>query len=479
MRARTLADIAAALGGRWLAPPPDDAALVTGASIDTRTLEAGQAFFAFKGEVVDGRDYISRAREMGAPVAFVDETPGAQCPPGVLLVDDLRAALAQLASEDRAARPDLRVVGVTGTNGKTTTTRLIESVLATRLRGRSSPKSFNNDLGLPLTILNSREDDQFVVCEMGTSSPGEIAALAEIARPDIAVITSIGRGHLEGLGSLAGVAREKASIVDGLTPGGVAIVTDDSPELDGVLAARAGVTIERVGESAGARWSIGSIRSGSDGVRFELGSVGELACPIPGVHNASNAAIAAAVGVQIGISPDDIRRGLSGAAAPDMRLSVESIAAPGGPITLINDAYNANPDSVRAALRTLATFEPGAGGRLVAVLGDMLEIGPDSDIEHQTLLEAAPPSIDLIVALGEAMSDAVNQALDGTAQGEALGEATDEAITRAAALVRPGDVVLLKASRAIRLERMAEVLRRAVGANAEIHSVPPLRTDGP
>lgn len=470
---RGLDQIASDLGGRWLAPPGHTGAAVTGASIDTRTLVAGDAFFAFRGQRVDGRAYLERAFALGAPMCVVDQAPDGPTPPGTLLVPDLRAALTALARTERAARPGLRVIGVTGTNGKTTTTRLIEGVLSTELVGRSSPRSFNNELGLPLTVLSARAEDDFVVCEMGTSSPGEIGRLASIARPNVAVITSIGRGHLEKLGSIEGVAREKCSIVDGLVSGGVAIVTDDAPELDAELASRSGVRVQRVGGSRGADWRMGRVRCGGEGVTFELAGMGELSLALPGAHNARNGAIAAAVGAWLGLGEASIRRGLASARAPEMRLGVETVPIPGGSVTLINDAYNANPDSMRAALATLATFEPGEGGRRVAILGDMLELGGASDAEHAALLEGAPAGIDLIIALGPAMS----RAAEPIARGAALGEMSDSAARRAAGMVRPGDVVLLKASRSVRLERVRDALLSARGDSHAVHS--PTRTDAP
>ncbi len=470
MKPRTIGQVAQVLGGRWLAPPADPGATVTGASIDTRTLTPGDAFFAFRGEQVDGRAYLGQAFDLGAPLCVVDRATGSPCPPGTLLVDDLRAALTALARSERDLRPGLRVIGVTGTNGKTTTTRLIESVLSTELEGRSSPKSFNNELGLPLTLLGARDGEDFVVCEMGTSSPGEIGRLTAIARPDVVVITSIGRGHLEGLGSIEGVAKEKSSIVDGLAPGGVAIITDDSPAIDAAMALRTNVETQRVGTTDGARWRVSDVESGAHGVRFHVEGLGDLSLPLPGAHNARNGAIAAAVGAHLGLGAESIARGLAGARSPEMRLSVEIVQRPGGAITLINDAYNANPDSMRAALATLATFEPAPGGRRVAILGDMLELGAASDAEHAALIESAPAGIDLIVALGGAMSRAVSI----SPRAEALGEASDEATDHAASRVRPGDVVLLKASRSMRLERVAD----AIGARSHaVHS--PSRTDGP
>mgnify|MGYP001127042817 CR=1 FL=1 len=196
-------------GGEWLTPPPQSP--VHGAAIDTRALKPGQAFFAFKGERVDGHDYAQHAAQAGAPLIIAERKVAARTNTAVLRVPDVRAALAAIAAEHRKHLKG-KVIAVTGSNGKTTTTRLLHAALRARLSGTCSIKSFNNDLGLPLTLLNAAADDDFVICEAGTSGPGEIERLSAICTPDIAVITAVGRAHLEKLGSLEGVAREKASL---------------------------------------------------------------------------------------------------------------------------------------------------------------------------------------------------------------------------------------------------------------------------
>jgi len=223
--------IRAAVGGTYRARA-QVVSLAGGVSIDTRTLRPGQIFAAFKGEKVDGHRYLHEAQKAGSTLAIVErggELPG-ELPEGMTIieVESTRAALGKLARAYRKALTSTRVIAVTGSNGKTTTVRLIDQVLATRFRGSASIKSFNNDIGLPLTILAAKPTDQYVVCEAGMSSPGEIGYLAPIASPDIAVITSVGRAHLEKLGSQRAIAREKASLLQGLMPGGLGVVPADA-----------------------------------------------------------------------------------------------------------------------------------------------------------------------------------------------------------------------------------------------------------
>ncbi len=460
---------ARAASGSWLVEP---ARQIRGASIDTRELEPGQAFFALRGENVDGHAFAARAGELGASAVVVEDVEAIGAMPegvGVLRVADARAALRDLAAACRASRPGLAVVGVTGSNGKTTTTRLIHAALSGEKRGTCSRRSFNNDLGVPLTLLNAGGDDDYVVCEIGASGPGEIARLAAIARPRVGVITSIGRAHIEGFGSLAGVVREKGSLILSLPAGALGVAPDDAPALDDLLAS-AGADVIRVGasDSAGAR--VSGITPDAGGVAFELEGFGPLRIPLLGAHNARNAAMAALVARRLGVSDEAIRAGLARAEGAEMRLAVEHVRFAGGAITLVNDAYNANPDSIRAALATLASMTPGAGGRRVAVLGDMLELGPGSDQEHRSLLASVPGSVGLVHAVGAAMNAAAAGGSDARIRGAAT---LDEQATSAILdTLRPGDVVLLKGSRGMRLERLAEALRGGAG----VHSPSP--TDG-
>jgi UDP-N-acetylmuramoyl-tripeptide--D-alanyl-D-alanine ligase len=439
---------------------------------DTRSLAPGQVFLALRGERFNASTLVGEAAARGAWMAIVDDP--ASVPADVLpefpllVVADSRRALAQLAAEYRTTvLTRTSIIAVCGSNGKTTTVRLTDAALAQRLRGRSSAKSFNNEIGVPLTILRARADDQYLICEIGTNAPGEIAALGAIVRPDIAVITSIGREHLERLGSLEGVAREEASILEFLTPpprdgvprlrGMVAVVSADAACLDGAMAGlrRQPPFLIRFGEGERADLQVREIRQTVAGLEFmvrEHGSDSAFAIPMLGRHNASNAAAAIAVARVLGVADSEIAAGLRAATLPEMRLEVRPVRG----ITIINDAYNANPDSMRAAISTMAEIALGAGRR-VLVLGDMLEMGGHSEQGHQEVVSdaAALPGLDLLVLVGPAMRGAA-EALGLLARTEVvlMADLDDGRAREAAELLRPGDCVLLKGSRRMRLERI-------------------------
>lgn len=472
MRFWTLESIGREAGGVWLQGP--GAGVARGLTIDSREVRDGQVFVAIRGERTDGHLHLAAAARAGASMAMVTDEhaidlrslPAAF---GVLRVDDARAALGRLAAawRDELAREGVLVVGVTGSAGKTTTTRLIGATLAARWSGHHSPKSFNNSLGVPLTLLNAGLPgslERFVVCEIGTSHPGEIDALARIVRPDAAVITSIGTAHAEFLGSQAGIAREKTDLLRQIRPGGVGIVTADSPPLEAELARR---PIERgifrVGRRqdsdvrvAGVETHGGETRVVVDG----LGIAGErFAVNLLGEHNGLNASVAVAVGRWAGLTIPEIREGLAFARAPAMRLEPVRV----GSVLFINDAYNANPESMNAAIGTIGRIEPPPGGRRVLVLGDMLELGAASDSAHRGVARAAKEGgFELTVGVGPAMSRAIRDL--GGAGVRTEDEFDDAAAARVAGLLRPGDVVLLKGSRGTRVERVLEARRRSEAA---------------
>ncbi|MEQ8769263.1 MAG: UDP-N-acetylmuramoyl-tripeptide--D-alanyl-D-alanine ligase [Phycisphaerales bacterium] len=457
--------IRTAAGARWLAPPPERIENhPAGVSIDTRTLAAGQVFVALAGERVDGHAYLEHAREAGASMALV-EREDAALPDGlpVAVAPDGREALTRLARAYRAASPNLRVVGVTGSNGKTTTVRLIHAVLSGSRRGSASQKSYNNALGLPLTILNAGPSDQYVVCEMGMSTPGEIAALGRIAQPDVGVITSIGRAHLEALGSVEAIAREKASILEHVRGGGVGIVPAGVEVLERAIERIGSPRLLRVGTDDAADVRVTHVKTGARGVAFELNGRAAFEVPLLGAHNAHNGAVAVAVGWRFGLDDDAIRAGLANARPVAGRLERVTLGPRGAQIKVLNDSYNANPDSMLAAIGTLCEMKPGTGGRRVAILGDMLELGDDRESAHAEIARAVAGArgIHAAVLVGDAMRGAAGEAGGKATPGEL---ASDADADRIAAMVEPGDVVLIKASRGVRLERVAEALDRRFGA---------------
>ena len=372
--------LASAAGGRLVRRATR--AITPGVSIDSRAVGPGQTFVALRGERVDGHIFVGDAAARGAALAIVDDERALHDDGsiGVVHVPDARAALSRLADSYRRAIEGVVFVGVTGSNGKTTTTRLIHGVLSGAMAGRCSVKSFNNDIGVPLTVLSAREGDRFVVCEVGTNHPGEIEPLSRLIRPRVGVITSIGRAHVEGLGGVEGVAREKASIVAGLEPGGVLLYSADAPVLRALVGSGPGRVSFGVASDAMIR--VARVVGGLEGVRFTLGDGAEFACPLLGEHNACNCAAAVGVARLLGVDDRATRVALAGFRAAEMRLETVEI----GGVRVLNDAYNANPDSMAAAVRTLR--EVGAtASRRVAVLGDMLELGESGPAAHRELGE--------------------------------------------------------------------------------------------
>lgn len=487
----SLDSIRAAAGGVWLARPdlagnPVPVSGITGLSTDSRALTPGQAFLALKGEKHDGHAYLAQAAKAGSPLLIID-TPDAlpaALPAGVcvLKVQDTGQALLRLAAAYRRELEPTKVIAVGGSNGKTTTVRLIQSILSAHLRGTCSPKSFNNAVGVPLTVLSARKGDAYLLCEVGTNAPGEIAPLAEVLRPDIAVITSIGREHLEGLGSIRGVIQEETSLLRSLSPGALAVINAESEELDAAVSAMASQTniasLVRFGSSDRAEVRVERISSSFEGVSFTLNGRLELSLPLLGAHNALNAAAAFAVARRMGLSEVQIAEALRQVQGPPMRLERLSFAVPGGTIRVINDAYNANPESVLAAIRVFGELgaSPAAGvRRRVVVLGDMLELGAAGPEAHREMGEALAQArcADLVILVGPLMLFAADR-LRRVMPPEAvvLLESLDgPRAAAAAARLAPGDLVLLKGSRGMGLERLLVPLSSA--APARPHAAQP------
>lgn len=464
----TFDSIKQASGGTWAARPREGTT-PRGASIDTRTLRPGQIFFAFRGERVDGHAYLDAAADRGASLAVVD-APAASGDlsrfhgkMGILVTPDTPTALLRLGTAARSAMETTKVISIGGSNGKTTTTRLVEAVLSASLQGSASPKSFNNALGVPLTLLNASPGDAFVAAEVGTNAPGEIATLASLVRPDVAVITSIGREHLEGLGSIEGVAREESAILPSIAQGGTAIVNADSPLLQSLtrtmLAGRRDVSVVTFGLAKDADLRLTDIRHGMDGLLVTINDREVYLVPMIGRHNAGNAAAAVAVGRRMGLDTDTINAGLARARAPEHRLQRLII----GGIFVLDDAYNANPESMRAAIETFAEIAVAAPRRVV-VLGDMLELGPESDSLHREIGThvADCGAADVAMLVGPHSEQTARAIMDSSAS-VAVRHFADASLATCEAIARtfhPGDAVLLKGSRGMALDRVAAALRR-------------------
>nr|WP_286672433.1 UDP-N-acetylmuramoyl-tripeptide--D-alanyl-D-alanine ligase [Cohnella hashimotonis] len=461
---------------------------IAGVSIDSRSIGAGQLFVPIAGDRFDGHDYIETAASAGATAALWQRDRALPAGAGLplLLVDDTLAALQRLA-ESYLASWKPKVVGVTGSNGKTTTKDLIYSALATVYRTAKTEGNFNNHIGLPLTILRADRNTEVLVLEMGMSGFGEISLLSRIAKPDIAVITNIGESHLEHLGSRRGIAQAKLEIAEGLKDGGTLVYNGDEPLLREELAALAlpadAVRTIRFGESVACDLRATDIATDAERATFvatafaPAGSPGDgdnglneraaetetfrFSVPIPGRHNAVNALAAIAVARLLGVSDADIARGLAGAKLTGMR--IERIRAKSGALVL-NDAYNASPASVRAALSLVAQLQ--GYRRKWLVLGDMLELGPDEAEFHASIgRELSQGQADGLLAYGPLSAHTAEAAAQSMPAGRVRHFADKNELAEALlALVEPDDLVLVKASRGMKLE---EIVRRLAEGKEE------------
>ncbi len=423
-----LDEIAALCPGRLV--PAGWADQVTGVQIDSRRIEEGDLFVA----VADGSDFRDHAFARGAAA--------------VLLPDDAFAALAALGRAVRD-RSSAQVVGITGSMGKTTTKDILAALCRPHARTVAAEASYNAELGVPLTLCRLEDDTKIAVVELAMRGFGQIAALCDIAHPDVGVITSIGPAHLEFVQSLAGVARAKSELLSALASGAVAIVPAGEGELEEHL--RADLDVRRFGEGGDA--SVVAFEPLDDGSRvtFDLrGHSLELELNLAARHHAANAAAALLAYEALGLPLEDVQRG---AGQIEMsRWRGDELPLPGGGL-LINDAWNANPVSMRAALVHLV--ERAAGRRTVAVLGEMAELGPDALAYHRQVGRAAAElGIDVVLAVGPLAAAYVEE---GPAGAESLA-GVPEALERLGTLARPGDCVLVKASRSAGLEAVAEAL---------------------
>jgi UDP-N-acetylmuramoyl-tripeptide--D-alanyl-D-alanine ligase len=433
-----------------------------GVATDTRTIQAGDLFVALTGPHFDGHAFVGEALARGARGAVVSvgwEPPGDLPVGGILFaVPDPLRALGALA-RFRRERLNGVVIGITGSSGKTTTKDLLSSVLASRLRVHATTANLNNRIGVPLTLLAAPDEAEVIVVEMGTNSPGEIAELAALVHPDVAVLTTVGASHLEGLTDLAGVMEEKLDILRGMRAGGQAIVGDQPADLPERARALLGaqVRVAGISERADARWRgelLGMDEAGRWTVRLPDG---EFLCGLPGRHGVQNALLVLATAEAVGVPFEWAVPALAAAVPTHWR--GERVRR--GGLALWVDCYNANPQSTRAALELLADL-PVSGGK-VAVLGSMLELGPDAPRFHRELLDwAASLPLDLVVGIG-AFADAAEAWLLASSEPERStpsgpeilpAGSVEQAYAGLRTRLRGTETVLLKASRGVALERI-------------------------
>jgi UDP-N-acetylmuramoyl-tripeptide--D-alanyl-D-alanine ligase len=429
---------------------------VTGVSIDSRTLSVGEAFFAIRGHRLDGHAFLVEAAARGAACLVVHALPD-EVPANVplVLVEDTTQALGRLGAWHRA-RFSIPVVAVTGSNGKTTTKELVAGVLATRWNVLRPPKSFNNQWGLPLTLLQLGPEHQAAVLEIGTNARGEVAALAALAAPTVAVVTTVAAVHVEFLGSLDGVREEKAGLVRALPAGGVAVLNADDPRVAG-MARETRARVVTYGRAATAQVrATGEVVEDARGLGFTLEAGGErqpVVLGLAGRHNVTNALAAAAAGVALGLPLADIARGLAGVRP----VAGRCVWRQAGDVTILDDTYNASPVSVRAALDTIAAHRRGR--RVVVVLGDMLELGALTDEAHREVgRQVAALPADELVGVGRAMQAAVEAAREaGLAEARHL-TTFEDTVAHLLKRLAAGDLVLVKGSRGMRMERVVDAL---------------------
>jgi UDP-N-acetylmuramoyl-tripeptide--D-alanyl-D-alanine ligase len=459
----TLSQVREAVGGKALFNPRmESSTQVRSVSTDTRRMEPGSVFFALRGDNFDGHAFLSAAAAGGAVAAVVDQEPDGSLPNlRFILVDDTRKALGRLASYVRRQMGVCKVIGVVGSNGKTSTKHLISAALSAKLRGSISPKSFNNDIGVPLTIFPADPNQDYLVLEMGTNHPGEIRNLTTMARPDVGVITNCSAEHLEFLGDVMGVRRENSALIEGIRPGGLLVVNGDDRDLLDAVRGFDG-KIVTFGFLPSNDLFATDIELHADGTSFRLNNrPTRVWVPMLGKHSAANTLAALAVARRFGVDEAEAIAALAVSSKPEMRLQRYEV----GRTSIINDAYNANPASMKAALETLVGLDPPgkSRGRRIAVLGDMREMGISSDRLHRELgqlLASHAESIDHAVCVGPQSQLTYDSALQHGFARRHLHHFPDApaAIPHVQELVRPGDLVLIKASRSIRLERVAEAL---------------------
>ena len=453
MKPRPLSSVAAAVGGERTG----DDVHVSAVTTDSRHATPGALFVALEGERTDGHRFIQDALARGAVAVLVQEA--ADAPPPKIQVTSTPDALLRLAADERR-RFDGAVVAITGANGKTSTKDMTAAVASTTFRTHASPGSFNNEVGVPLTFLGAPPDTEVIVAELGARRAGDVTVLMPVAQPDVVVITNVGVAHMEIFGSWDLIVGAAAEPVDAMDPGGVVILNADDPVVAG-FAGRARARVVTFGRSEEASVRADEVRIEPDGrPTFELVAGGgreRVTLAVPGEHMVSNALAAAAVGAELGIPLEVCARALSRAQVSRWRM--ETFETPGG-VLVINDAYNANPESMAAALKA-ATVMSGER-RVVAVLGHMAELGDIAPEEHERIGGlAARLGVDRLITVGtEAKAIAVAGLREGfEPDAVASYDDLDAALRDVRAHVRAGDVVLVKGSRVVGLEVLAEALR--------------------
>ena len=431
----------------------DQTVVVNKVSTDSRTLKSSELFVALRGENFDGHNFVESAAQIGAAGAIVESTWNGEIPKNFALIraKDTLQAFQDLAANYRKSLT-LKVVAITGSNGKTSTKDFTAAVLAHRFRVTKTEGNFNNHVGLPRTILEATSGDEIGVWEIGMNHPGEIATLAKVAAPDVAIITNIGVAHIEFMGSREKIAEEKAALAEAVGADGAIILNADDL-FTKTIASRARGKVILAGTNSGSIQAAEITQSGT-GADFTI-LEGAHRCraqlSVPGLHMVQNALLAVAAGRAFGLSLEECAAELAAAPLTRARSQIKDI----GGVQFLDDSYNANPDSMKAALRTLVELD--ADGKRIAVLGEMRELGDQSERGHREVGEtAAVLKIDQLIAIGDiaaAIADAAGQA---GLRKTTIVKSTSEAAEVLGEIAAPGDLVLIKGSRAARTEEVIE-----------------------
>ena len=426
-------------------------------STDSRTIKKGELFAALRGENFDGHKFVEATAKAGAAGAIVDLNWKGKVPSkfAVIRAQDTLLAYQNLAANYRKSL-SVKVLAITGSNGKTSTKDFAASVLGRKFRVTKTQGNFNNHVGLPRTILEATSQDEVAVWEIGMNHPGEVAPLAKIAAPDAAIITNIGVAHIEFMGTREAIAKEKGSLAEAVGPEGAVILNADDP-FSKDIAGRTRARVIFAGTKDGTIRAI-DIQQSADGSEFTI-LEGAHQCrgklPVPGMHMVQNALLAIAAGRAFGLSLEEAAAGLASAPLTKARLQIKEING----VQFLDDSYNANPDSMKAALQTLVELD--TDGKRIAVLAEMRELGEETQRDHEEVGQAAAAfGIDHLIGIGE-MGAVISHAAEkaGLEKSHAVGS-TSEAAELLTEIAAPGDLVLIKGSRLARTEAVIEAFAK-------------------
>lgn len=422
-------------------------------STDSRMIKLGELFVALRGENFDGHNFVESVAKTGAAGAIVDLNWKGKIPANfaVIRVEDTLRAYQNLAANYRKSLL-LKVLAITGSNGKTSTKDFAAAVLAHRFRVTKTQGNFNNHVGLPRTMLEATSQDEVAVWEIGMNHPGEVAMLAKLAAPDAAIITNIGVAHIEFMGSREAIAAEKGALAQAVAPDGTVILNADDPFSKKIaVGTRAKVVFAGTTEGTVRASEITQSATGTDFTILEGAHRCRAQLPVPGLHMVQNALLAVAAGRMFGLSLEDCAAGLAAAPLTKARLQVKRIRG----VQFIDDSYNANPESMKAALHTLVELD--ADGKRIAVLGEMRELGEESARGHREVGEtAAELGVDQLIAIGDMAAAIAEAARNAGLQNTSIARSTSEAAELLGEIAASGDLVLVKGSRAARTERVIE-----------------------